>query len=153
MLIYTGIALNSEDYHKENAAISSNNGVKYETGSKLNAASAVDAADYHDEEAINQVEASDLDAVSAAVSYLLLYIPYIILLYIPYIHYCIYPILPDNYYCIYPIFPDKCTYSTVHTKYVVGITFKNCACLHKLKVYVHGCTVSCLRLYSVWSKR
>ena len=123
MLIYTGIALNSEDYHKENAAISSNNGVKYETGSKLNAASAVDAADYHDEEAINQVEASDLDAVSAAVSYLLLYIPDIILLYRPYIHYCIYPILPDNYYCIYPIFPDKCTYSTVHTKYLVGITF------------------------------
>ena len=152
-MIYAGIALNSEDYHKENAAISSNNGVKYETGSKLNAASAVDAADYHDEEAINQVEASDLDAVSAAVSYLLLYIPYIILLYMPDIHYCIYPILPDNYYCIYPIFPDKCTYNTVHTKFLVGITFKTCACLHKLKVYVHGCTVSYLRLYSVWSRR
>lgn len=61
-----GLALTSEDYHKEDAALSSNHGKKAESGVKLSAADSIAAADYHDEEGLDQLDASDLDALSAA---------------------------------------------------------------------------------------
>jgi len=61
-----GLQIVSENAHDESARLSKSSGSQFNTGSKIAAANNLNAADYHDEEAIDQAETISEDALSAA---------------------------------------------------------------------------------------